>query len=150
MLVHLCNTTSEENIINKDIRQVKDVTAIIKGELSVENPVLILDYDGSANNINYMIIPELARNYFITDIVRLTGHRFEVHGTSDVLESFKNSILAMECVIEKQEQDALSNMYYNDGSFVSSEKEFIYSKNFPSGFNDNGEFILITAGGIAT
>ena len=41
-------------------------------------------------------------------------------------------------------------MYYNDGSFISSEKEFIYTKNFPTGFLDDGTFILITAGGIPT
>ena len=40
-------------------------------------------------------------------------------------------------------------MYLNDGSFVSMEKEYITSKNFPQGFLDDGEFILITAGGIA-
>ena len=39
------------------------------------------------------------------------------------------------------------NKYYNDGSFIVSSKEFIKTINFPNGFNENGEFILITAGG---
>lgn len=148
MLVHLCNTTSERNIINKDIRQVQSVNAVIKGEISVETPTLVLTYSGNVNSINYIMIPEFARNYFITDIINLTGQRYEIHCKSDVLESFKNSILGLTCVVDKQENSQLSNMYYNDGSFVSQEKEFIYTKNFPEGFLDNGEFILITAGGI--
>ena len=150
MQVTLCNTTSERNIINKVIQDVISVNAIIKGEISVENPVLILDYTGDSNNINYMKIPEFNRTYFINEIIKLTGHRYEVHGKSDVLESFKNSILNLSVIIDKQENDLISNKYYNDGSFISSEKEFIYTKNFPDGFLDDGEFILITAGGIAT
>lgn len=150
MLVHLCNTTSERNIINKDIRQVQSVNAIIKGDISVETPTLIFDYSGNSTNINYVMIPEFNRNYFITDILELTGGRYMIRCKSDVLESFKNSILGLQCVIDKQESDVLSNMYYNDGSFISSEKEFIYNKPFPHGFLETGEYILITAGGIAT
>ena len=150
MLIHLCNTPDERNIINKNIRQIGDVNAVIKGEISIEKPIFIFDFDGNADNINYMIISELGRNYFIDDVIHLTGHRYEIHASVDVLESFKGSILSLSCVIEKQEQDLLCNKYYNDGSFISSEKEFIYSKNFPNGFNENGEFVLITAGGIAS
>lgn len=150
MLVHLCNTTSERNIINKDIRQVQSVNAVIKGEISLETPTLILSYSGNADNINYVMIPEFGRNYFITDVIDLTGQRYEIRCRSDVLESFKGSILGLSCVIDKQENELLSNMYYNDGSFISQEKEFIYTKNFPQGFLDDGQFILITAGGIAS
>ena len=150
MLVHLCNTTSERNIINKDIRQVQSVNAVIKGAISLETPTLILSYSGNADDINYLMIPEFGRNYFITEVVDLTGQRYEIKCRSDVLESFKNSILRMSCVIDKQENEILSNMYYNDGSFISQEKEFIYTKNFPQGFLDDGQFILITAGGIAS
>jgi hypothetical protein len=150
MLIHLCNTPDERNIINKDIRQVGDVNAVIKGELSIEKPIFIFDFSGNADSINYMIVSELGRNYFIDEIIHLTGHRYEIHASCDVLESFKSSILSLSCVIEKQENNLLANKYYNDGSFISQEKEFIYTKEFPDGFLDDGEYILITAGGIAT
>lgn len=147
MRVTLCNTPSERNIINKYITDVVTVNAVIKGELSIETPVLILDYTGDSNNINYMKIPELHRTYFINDIIKLTGQRYEIHGKSDVLESFKNDILNMNCIINKQQSPMLSNMYLDDGSFVLENKEFNTVVNFPTGFNDNGEYILITAGG---
>lgn len=150
MQVQLCNTTSERNIINKSITQVASVNAVIKGDISIETPTLIFNYNGNAHNINYVQIPEFGRCYFITDIVDMTGGRYMIKCKSDVLESFKQSILSLKCVIEKTESNIMSNMYFNDGSFISSEKEFIYTKNFPDGFNENGEFILITAGGIAT
>lgn len=147
MQVTLCNTPSERNIINKVIQDVISVNAVIKGELSVENPVLILDYTGDSNNINYMKIPELNRTYFINEIIKLTGQRYEVHGKSDVLESFKNDILNMNCIINKQQGATQANMYLDDGSFVLENKEFNSVINFPQGFNDTGEYILITAGG---
>lgn len=147
MQVTLCNTPSERNIINKVIQDVISVNATIKGELSVETPVLILDYTGDSNNINYMKIPELHRTYFINDIIKLTGQRYEIHGKSDVLESFKNDILVMNCIINKQQNPLQANMYLDDGSFILENKEFNTVVNFPTGFNDNGEYILITAGG---
>ena len=147
MQVTLCNTPSERNIINKVIQDVTTVNAIIKGELSVENPVLILDYTGDSNNINYMKIPELNRTYFINEIIKLTGQRYEVHGKSDVLESFKNDILNMNCIINKQQSATQSNMFLDDGSFIMENREFNSVINFPNGFNETGEYILITAGG---
>lgn len=147
MQVVLCNTPSERNIINKVVQTVATVNAVIKGELSIETPILILDYDGNSNNINYMRIPELHRTYFINDIIKLTGHRYEIHGKSDVLESFKSDILGMNCIINKQQSPANANMYLDDGSFVTENKEFNSVINFPNGFNENGEYILITAGG---
>lgn len=147
MQVTLCNTPSERNIINKVIDDVITVSAVIKGELSVENPVLILDYTGDSNTINYMRIPELNRTYFINEIIKLSGQRYEIHGKSDVLESFKEAILGMNCIINKQQSPMLSNMYLDDGSFVLENKEFNSVINFPNGFNDDGEYILITAGG---
>lgn len=150
MNVTLCNCTSEANIIGKTITDITTRTCVIKGDISHESPVIILDYDGTnIGKINYLKIPEFNRNYFITDIINLTGGRYEIRAHVDVLESFKSQILAMKCIIDKQESDSISNMYLNDGSFVSSEKEFIYNKAFPYGFLDDGEYILITAGGIA-
>lgn len=150
MEVKLCQNLSENNIINKSITEKDTASCVIKGPISVENPVIILQYDADLQNINYIKIPEFSRGYYITDIVNLTGGRYQITCKSDVLESFKAAILNLSAVIEKQENSLLANMYYNDGSYISSEKEFIYTKNFPQGFLDDGEFILITAGGIPT
>ena len=148
MDIKLCQNLSENNIINKNITEIATVSCVIKGSLSVESPVLIITYNSSLQGINYIKNPEFSRGYYITDIIDLTGGRYQITCKSDVLESFKNSILGLTAVIDKQESTAVTNMYYNDGSFISSEKEFIYTKNFPNGFLDDGTFILITAGGI--
>ena len=90
MDIKLCQNLSENNIINKTIQEIATATAVIKGALSVENPRLILTYNASLQDINYLKIPELHRNYYITDVINLTGGRYEIQAKSDVLESFKN------------------------------------------------------------
>lgn len=151
MNIKLCSSISEIVAINKDISIIDDVSATIKGALSVENPVLILQYKSDIQpNVNYVYIPEYNRYYFVTDIINLTGGRYEIHCKVDVLMSFKDYILNLSCIVDKQSSKDNANMYLDDGSFVVQSKEFVNTINFPRGFNDNGEFILITAGGGVT
>lgn len=151
MNIKLCSSTSEIVAINKDISIIDDVSATIKGALSVENPVLILQYKSDIQpNVNYVHIPEYNRYYFVTDIINLTGGRYEIHCKVDVLTSFKYDILNLSCIVDKQSSKDNANMYLDDGSFVVQSKEFVDTIDFPKGFNDNGEFILITAGGGVT
>lgn len=151
MNIKLCSSKSEIVAINKDISIIDDVSATIKGALSVENPVLILQYKSDIQpNVNYVHIPEYNRYYFVTDIINLTGGRYEIHCKVDVLMSFKYDILNLSCIVDKQSSKDNANMYLDDGSFVVQSKEFVDTIDFPKGFNDNGEFILITAGGGVT
>ena len=146
--VNLCNTPDEQNIIGKARSVIDTVTCTVKGNISYENPILLLSYNGAvADDINYMEIPEFNRCYFISDIIDLTGGRYEIHGKVDVLESFKQSILGLSAIIDKQAGAMNTNMYFDDGSFINENKEFNTVMNFPDGFNDEGEYILITAGG---
>ena len=46
----------------------------------------------------------------------------------------------------KQEENTLTGIEYGE-MLDSINKEFNTVLNFPNGFNDNGEYILITAGG---
>ena len=149
MDIKLCNNASETNIINKRITTVHTVSgAVIKGNISYETPVIVLAYAGAvANNINYMKRPELNRCYYITDIINLTGGRYEIHGQVDVLESFKTQILGLQCIVDKQSQISNVNKYLDDGSYITENKEFNTVINFPGGFNDDGQYILVTAGG---
>ena len=148
MQITLCNNLSENNIINKSINTVTTKTCIIKGNLSVEAPVFVLQYDSTnIHNINYVKVPELNRLYYITEIIDLTGGRYEIHCKVDVLESFKTQILSLQAIIDKQENASAVNLYLDDGSFVTENKEFNRVINFPYGFKNTGEYILITAGG---
>lgn len=148
MTVNLCNTPDEQNVIGKARTVIDTASCTIKGNISYENPILLLSYDSAVtDNINYMEIPELNRCYFITDIINLTGGRYEIHGKVDVLESFKDAVLALAAIVDKVNDQNTGNLFLDDGSFIAENKEFNTVLNFPDGFNDEGEYILITAGG---
>lgn len=148
MDVRLINTPDEQNVIGKAKTLIDTAQCTIKGNISYENPILLLAYDGDVTDqINYMEIPEFNRYYFITDLINLTGGRYEVHGKVDVLESFKDAVLGLTAIVDKVNDQNTGNLFLDDGSFIVENKEFNTVLNFPDGFNDEGEYILITAGG---
>lgn len=148
MIVDLYTNTSENNTINKTKSYIDSKNCILKQDCSIMYPTIILDYDsGDINDTNYVYIPDLERYYFVKEIKLLTAHRYMLSCEVDVLESFKSDILHLQCIINKQQDVSKGNMYYNDGSYVSLVNEYTQVYNFPYGFDDNGHFILVCAGG---
>lgn len=65
----------------------------------------------------------------------------------DALSSFKSQIKANKAIIEKSEQSASSNEYFNDGStFYHDSREYNEIAMFQRGFDTAPSYILITAG----
>lgn len=147
MDVTLYKNNSENNVIGKNLTYLSSITAVNKEIISVENPTIVLSYSGDMNNVNYIYIEDFDRYYFVNEVRGLNGNMYQIACNVDVLESFKNDIKQLTAVIDKQENVALANKYFNDGSFNVSCKEMLQTFNFPEGFNNNGEFILIACGG---
>ncbi len=150
MTITIYNNLSDPNIINKAIMQIGSADCVIKDSLAFEKPSFILQYNTDLARGNYLYTPELQRYYYINNISRLTGGRMQLDCDVDVLESFKQSILNTTCIIDKQTQKNNANVYLNDGSYVTQEKEFHSVIHFDNGFLDDGKYILITCGGVAT
>ena len=147
MEVILYKNSSENNVIGKSLAQIKSVEANLKNDVSIINPTLVLAYTENILGSNYCLIPKFSRYYFIDEIVPITADRCIVKCRVDVLESFKNNILNLDCIVDKQEKEIASNKYINDGSFVTTSKQFNRMIEFPNGFNEKGSYILICAGG---
>ena len=146
MDIQLCVNSSENNSIGKKVSVQDTVSCKVKDAMSFERPVIMLEYSGDMTNVNYVYIPKFSRYYFVTDVIPMTGGRYELHCYVDVLESYKNQILNLTCIIDKQENRNKANLYI-DSDYVTLANSFNEAKTFPNGFNDNGEFILICAGG---
>ena len=145
MEVILYKNSSENNVIGKSLVQIKSVECNLKNDVSVVNPTFVLSYTDSILDSNYCFIPKFNRYYFIDEIIPITGDRSIIKCKVDVLESFKNDIKSLTAIINKQE--TIADKFIDDGSWVVENKDFLQSYNFSNGFNDSGEFILITAGG---
>lgn len=147
MEIKLYKNLSENNVIGKTLTQIKSVEANLKNDVSVINPTFILYYTDNILQSNYCFIPKFNRYYFIDEIVPITGDRCIVKCRVDVLESFKEDIKSLTVILDKTQSIYKSNKYLDDGSFVVENKDFNTIYNFPNGFNDEGTFILICAGG---
>lgn len=146
MTVEIYKNLSENSVIGKTKTLVYQAPCEIKGESSIINPVLILQYNEQLFASNYVYIPAWSRYYFIDDVRVLTGGRVEVSLSVDVLESFKDAILELDVILSDTEQTGLNN-YLPSESFVVNCKHKTDIVNFSNGLLDNGEYILITAGG---
>ena len=147
MEIKLYKNLSENNVIGKTLTQIKSVEANLKNDVSIINPTFILYYTDNILQSNYCFIPKFNRYYFIDEIVPITGDRCIVKCRVDVLESFKEDIKSLTVILDKTQSIYKSNKYLDDGSFVVENKDFNTIYNFPNGFNDEGTFILICAGG---
>ena len=135
----------DPEMINKDdyLSEIYSTTITIKDVCSMTDPIVILDSDTNLLSCNYMKLG--AYYYYITIEALPGGSRYRIVGKRDALTSFKNDILMLDCIIDKQQYE--QNMYINDGSFIVEEREAVQVVNFSYGFNDSGSFILIAAGG---
>lgn len=150
MQINLFTCTAEFNRVNKTsyISNRFTLEGSLRNESSVIDPVIIIEKTNPAlYHYNYMYIEEFQRWYFINDIISLRNNLWEIHAHVDVLHTWGGDIGNMEATIDKAESEGLANLYYDDGSFIMDCRNNVYVKEFPNGFNENGQYILICAGG---
>lgn len=148
MQIKFYNNSSEKNKIGKSLSSGLTLNGNLRDECSITSPTILVEAN-SLVNYNYCFIPEFNRYYFISDIVSVRNGLWRVSLKCDVLESFKSRILASSCIVDKQKSSGVANSLLDDGSYVVQSNTFNEVVSFSSGFNDTGEFILITAGAIA-
>lgn len=146
MEISFYNNVSEKEKIGKTLKNKTTLTGFLKQVTSVINPVITVEMK-NPSQYNYVHIPQFHRYYFISDIVNIKNNLWEIHMNVDVLESFKTQIKANKAIVEKSEQTASSNEYFNDGStFFHDSREYNEIAMFQRGFDTAPSYILITAG----
>lgn len=147
MEVRFYYNQSDDRVINKVL--VEDDNNIFNGvprdEVSVMNPVIRFE-DDRILRYNYAYIPSLQRYYSVVDRTAYRQGVWDVTFAVDVLMSFRSDIENLYVVVDKQSMTENGNEYIDDGSLVSENVMFQTVYEFPAGFNDIGEYILITAG----
>ena len=138
---------SDDRVINKRLLEDEDNVfyGVPRDEISVMNPVIRFE-DDRILRYNYAYIPELQRYYSIVDRTAYRQGVWDVTFSVDVLMSFRADISDLYVVVDKQSMLSNGDEYIDDGSLVSENVMFQSVYEFPAGFNDQGEYILITAG----
>ena len=136
---------SEKNRIGKNLTNDFPLSGTLRDATNIINPVILIELN-EIGNYNYCYIANFNRYYFITDITVVRTGLFAISLMVDVLETFQTDIKNL-FVILLDTQNVGRNNYLPSQVFRNNVKAKTDIINFPSGLNDSGEFILITAGG---
>ena len=147
MEIKLYKTSSPRKKLVKDLTDGITLTGTLRGQSSVMSPSLQIQ-DIAVIGYNYCYIPDFGRYYYINGINALRSNLFELSLGIDVLMTYAESIRSNAAIVDKVQSFGTAYNYINDGSFVNSNRMKQDIVNFPHGFNANGEYILITAGGM--
>lgn len=144
MDIRLCNNNSEKNKINKTITAGITLSGTLRNSSNVVTPTIIINIE-NPTIYNYAYIPEFKRYYFITDYISVRTGIWQINLKSDVLMSFKDSILASHVLVNKSESHG--DNYLSGSNWVSNCKAKTDIISFSGGLLNDGQYILITAGG---
>ena len=145
MEIRLYNNVSDNRTIRKKLLKEFSLTGTLRDSCSLIEPVINIE-SSNVLRFNYAYIPDFQRYYFVKEIINLRKNIWTLELEVDPLMSFKGDILALDVVVDKQSSDSIGDEYIDDGSLVADNNTFTSVYNLSNGFNDHGEYILITAG----
>ena len=146
MEIRLFHNDSPNNKIGKRLISGTTLNGSFRDSSKILKPKVMIEAS-NLRNYDYAYIPEFDRYYFITEKTSYRTGLWIIDMEVDVLETYKNDIKNLHCIIEATEDYKGSNYLSNSDSWVTSVKAKTDIIPFSSGLLNNGEYILITAGG---
>ena len=156
MIIVLQTTASEPQVLEKDVTAVLRLEGTLRNESSVSNPSVLIEGNGVLSGdffrANYAWIPDFSRYYYIKECTQIRNNLWQIDLVCDVLMSFATGIKASMAIVQETtlEGDQRVNQYVANDSFARLVKDKTDIIQFPSGFDNDPFFILITAGGIVS
>ena len=147
----LYNNQSDKIVMNKNIISVGSrLTLHFKEATEITHPTIYISREKDVLDANYIHVEDLNRYYYI-DNIEVEQQRFILHCSVDVLMSFKEYILAQECVVWRNEN--LYNLYLTDERLVTEAGGRVLTFPFKGGFSTGsktGSYVLTMNGGGST
>lgn len=145
MEVQFYYNVSDDRKINKELTEGDTFEGQARSEVNIMSPVILFDTN-EILEYNYAYIPELQRYYSIASKTITREGLMEITFAIDVLMSFRRDILLLGVIADKQSMIDNGDEYIDDGSLVTDNLMFTRIINYPDGFLEDPEYILITAG----
>lgn len=129
--INLYQNKAEINRVDKTdyLVSVGSISGYLREESSLIEPKLIIEYE-EVPNFNYVYIPKFNRYYFVQEITSVRTRLFRITLKCDVLMSYKEKILNLNCYIARNEyefnlniQDDLLPFEYQKEVEIRSSRE---------------------------
>lgn len=146
MLIKLYHNNSPNNKIGKSLNSEVTYTGSLRDASKIIKPSVMIETE-SISGYDYAYIPDFDRYYFIKEKTSYRTGLWILDMEVDVLETYADDIKALDCIIEGTEAYGGDTYLDNTESWVTSVKAKTDVLTFSSGLLENGEYILITAGG---
>lgn len=102
MTISLYNNSSPHNSVTKELTAVATITGYLRDGTTIIDPAIMVE-QASLPQFNYMIIPELERRYFVTNVSSVVTKLWTIRGHVDVLSTYWDSIKSSECIVSRNE-----------------------------------------------
>lgn len=102
IVVTLYRNNSDPTVLNKDLKFIRIFRGVFREPFDVLAPVILLEYSAPID-FNYVEIPILKRFYFVNGYRNVSSNLWAVELSVDVLESYKNTVLGLTAIIERNE-----------------------------------------------
>lgn len=146
MTIDLYYNQSENNQLDKDLTFVQTLEGTLRDVSNVVNPEIMIHVN-RVNESNYVYIPAFSRYYFINEVTSVRTGLWVIKLTVDVLMSYKQDIRRLTVVLKETEATGIDKYLPDERVWIARVKDKTDIIQFPNGLLENGEYILITAGG---
>ena len=131
--------------IGKSLSSGSDFSCELKDDTSILNPKIKIYSTSNLSGFNYMYISEFGRYYYINDISSPRNNEWDISAHVDVLETYKDAILANSAVVRRQQ--SRYNLYLDDPDFHAYNYERIQTIKFPNNlFDKTLHYVLVVNG----
>ena len=144
MELNLYKCSDGDNVINKTLTEKLTINIMLKRDVNITAPQIILMNDNGAffNQYNYAEIPELGRFYFIDSVTSLNNKMESLALRCDVLETYKADVLASKARFMRG---------LKTGDYIAANIDYSVIKTITkiesnSGFTGNPTMILTSVG----
>ena len=137
--------------VGKNLGAETSLSAELIYPTNLYNPSIRIRATHFRSTMNYMLLAEVGRYYFITGVTFDNGGAVILQGRVDVLQSYAAAIKALECSIVRQEYQGTSNIIDSQIT-LTPDKTLTYLKCNKTPFNirrssSQHNYVLCVAGG---
>ena len=142
MEIKLFTNNSDDRVVNKTLTNETTISGELKDILPLKDLSFTFDFSTitNYNGLNYALINNVY--YFVTDKTILTNNFIELKLHIDVLMTYKDKFLGLNCIVKRNENNY--NAYFHDNELSQYSYKPVQTKLFSNNDVFLGNSLILT------